>query len=97
MITALLLLANGPPADDVRTPVERTPRIVAAFIERRAYCNHFTGEEPYDRARATELTRTLRELRCNRVDRDERNVRRAFRNRPDILRLLDETADAPGW
>ena len=97
MILALLLLANAIPTDGARTRVEGAPRKIAAFIERRAYCNHFLGEEPYDEARAAELEKAIRELRCKQIDRDERNLSRAYRNRPEIMRLLAETADAPGW
>jgi hypothetical protein len=97
MIFALLLLANAFPTDEVRARVERAPKKVASFIERRAYCNHFLGEEPYDNARAAELAKTIRELRCNRIDQDERNLRRVYRNSPKMLRLLADTADAPGW
>ena len=94
MLVALLLIAQAAPAEGVRTLTKGAPRQVAAFIERRAYCNHFLGEEPYDAERATELARTLRELRCSRIDRDERILRRAYRNSPATIRLLDETADA---
>ena len=97
-LALILLLSPEDPADEaLRTRVEAAPRKVAKFIERRAGCNHFLGEEPYDAERAAELNRTIRELRCDRVESDERRLERSYRGRPDILRLLKETEDLPGW
>ncbi|MET0251417.1 MAG: hypothetical protein ABW203_04485 [Novosphingobium sp.] len=95
--TALLLASEGSSGGALRARVGHAPRAVAAFIERRASCNHFTGEEPYDKERAAYLNRVIRELRCERIDRDERRLRSAYRRRPAILRLLDDTADLLGW
>jgi hypothetical protein len=94
LIYELLLIGQTLPAVDLRSLTKTAPKEIAAFIERRAYCNHFLGEEPYDAERAAELDKTLRELRCNSIERDERKVRRSYRKRPALIRLLDETADA---
>jgi hypothetical protein len=99
VLLALILLLP-PAADDpeiFRTRVESAPRKVAAFIERRANCNHFAGEEPYDAERAAYLRKTIRELKCARIARDERRLTRVYRDQPDILRLLKDTEDLPGW
>lgn len=89
--------AIAPSEDDLRTRVEHAPRKVEAFIIRRAGCNHFAGEEPYDRERATELAKALRDLRCDRIERDERKLRETYRRDRAILTLLDETLDLPDW
>ncbi len=96
---ALILLLSPEELDRevVRTRVGTAPRKVAAFIERRAGCNHFLGEEPYDAERAAELKKKIHDLRCERIDRDERRLKRIYRNRPDILGLLKETEALPGW
>ena len=95
---ALLLSGTDAPLhDDLGARVARAPKQVAAFVRRRADCNHFLGEEPYDRERAAELNRVVRELRCGRVERDERRLREAYRHDAAVLRLLDETADLPGF
>ncbi|MBT2135156.1 hypothetical protein KK137_12525 [Croceibacterium sp. LX-88] len=58
---AMRLAAEASSADDLlKERVEPSPKGVAAFIERRAACNHLLGEEPYDRQRANELKRALR-------------------------------------
>lgn len=94
---AVLLSAAAPSPGKLQERIESSPRKVAAFIERRALCDHFLGEEPYDKERAAYLDRTVRELRCDRIDRDEGKLRRAYRNDPAILQLLDQSADTIGW
>jgi len=96
-LIALLLAANAPAPDNLKSRVSKAPKQVVAFIERRADCNHFLGEEPYDKEREAELNRTIRELRCDRIDRDEQTLRRAYAKNRVILSLLDETADMLGW
>lgn len=101
MIVVLTLLVLMQPAqqgeEELRVRVDRAPPEVAAFIERRAGCNHWQGEEPYDRERAAEIAGTLRELRCGRIERDERALVRKYRNRSDVIQLLCETRDILGW
>ncbi len=99
---ALLAAALTPPLADavwqaLRDRIESAPPQIAAFIERRAGCNHFLGEEPYDRARRAEIEAALKELSCDRIDEDERSLRAAHSGRPAILELLTDTADITGW
>lgn len=97
LVLILLLTPEDAAWEALRTRVEGAPRKVAAFIERRAGCNHFLGEEPYDAERAAELKKAIRELRCTRIERDVRRLERTYRGRPEILRLLKDTEDLPGW
>ena len=96
-LALILLLSPDVASDALRTRVESAPQKVATFIERRASCNHFAGEEPYDAERAAYLRKTLRELKCGRISRDERSLARAYRDRPEILQLLKDTEDLLGW
>jgi len=85
-----------PPAE-LRTRVESAPKSVEAFIVRRAGCNHFLGEYPYDEERAAELNRAIRQLRCSALTGDERRLRRKYRENSAVLLLLDEARDILGW
>lgn len=101
MMLVLFAAALTPPVaggegQALRDRVESAPPEVAAFIERRASCNHFLGEEPYDRARRAEIEAALRELRCDRLAPDERALRAAHGGTA-ILQLLTDTADITGW
>jgi hypothetical protein len=99
-LLALLAAAQDPSAAEtaaLRARVAAQPRIVEAFIARRAMCNHWGGEEPYDAARRREILRAVRSLRCAALARDEAALRRLFRSRAETLALLDETSDSLGW
>ena len=100
-LLALMLTIATPPIETasqmIWMTVDAPPKTVAKFIKRRANCNHFLGEEPYDSERAAELNKAVRELRCSRIDRDERRLRRKFAADRPVLQLLDKTADMLGW
>ena len=72
---------------ELEARVAKAPRRVRVFIERRRDCDHFTGEEPYDRERAAYLERVISELRCARIGRDEAELRQRYRTDPAILLL----------
>ena len=93
----VLLAGDASVGADLQARVDQAPGDVKAFIVRRAECNHFMGEEPYDEARRAYLDRALRELRCNLLHRDERRLRHVHRKDGAVLRLLDETAHSLGW
>jgi hypothetical protein len=66
----------------------RAPREIGVFLERRAECEHWGGEEPYDKDRLAEINRAVKALRCDRIPADERILRRKYARRPAVLRLL---------
>ncbi|HYI41090.1 MAG TPA: hypothetical protein VE053_12305 [Allosphingosinicella sp.] len=94
---ALILISPDVASETLRARVGSAPRKVATFVERRANCNHFAGEEGYDAERAAYLKKTIRELKCARLSRDERKLTRIYRDRPEILRLLKDSEDLLGW
>jgi hypothetical protein len=69
---------------------------VRAFIARRTECNHWGGEEPYDAQRRNEIERAVRDLRCNRLDKDEAKLRKRYRTNRELPTLLDAVRDEPG-
>ena len=70
------------------------PRDVRVLIDRRLSCNHWAGEEPYDRARKREIDHAFRDLRCDTVEREERRLQRRYAKLPQVLKAL---ADTRGW
>ncbi len=64
------------------------PRPVGVFLERRAECGHWAGEEPYDKARGRQIAAAVRALKCGRLEADERALRRTYAKQPKVLRLL---------
>lgn len=89
MLTTLLLSVAMTRAQ-LLLAVERAPAPVRAFVERRSGCNHWAGEEPYDRERARDIEASLRSLRCARLPDDERALRRRYARRWHILDILDQ-------
>jgi hypothetical protein len=81
MIAALLaaaLAAQGP----------ALPPEVRRFVERRMECDHWTGEEAYDKARGREIEANIRDLRCDRIDRDDQRLVKRYSGRTEVLEAL---------
>lgn len=93
-IALAMMLQAGAPADD--PDLERfgpLPADVRVLIDRRADCNHWAGEEPYDRARKREIDKAIRDLRCETVQREETRLRRRYAKLPQVLLALADTRD----
>jgi len=96
MIGAALALALqvSDPADQDVARFGPLPREIARFIERRTGCNHFAGEFNGDRSeRDREVTRAMRELRCDRLETDETRLRRRHAAKPEVQRALTASRD----
>jgi hypothetical protein len=78
-----LLLGAGPQAPWI-------PRDVANHVQRRQMCNHWAGEEPYDKARAAEIAKAVEGLRCAALDGDEKKLRRRYRHYAPARAALDK-------
>ena len=65
------------------------PDDIARFLERRALCNHFRGEEAYDDQRANFLTRQIDET-CTGTDAELRMLTDRYQSEKDFLKLLFE-------
>ena len=79
---------------EVKVRIESAPRDVAAFIDRRAGCNHFGGETGSgDPEREQQVLEAVTELRCDEIEADERSLQRAYREQSEVLDLLEQTRD----
>jgi hypothetical protein len=79
--------ANDDPLSEL---TKGQPRDVAAIAERIAMCIHFAGEEPYDAGRRKEIAEAMKKYRCDRLDRDEAQLRRRYKNAPAVSSILQE-------
>jgi len=97
MITVILMFAAQLAAADDPQDIARfgpLPKDVAAFVDRRMACNHFAGEFNGDRSqRDRDVTRTMNELRCGVLDRDEARLQRRHAKLPQVLKALADTRD----
>jgi hypothetical protein len=91
MIDGLLLLLGAQALSTaVDAPLPEVPKPVADYLARRLECEHWMGEEPYDRKRRAEILRAQRSLRCSALKRDEAKLRSRYPNRPEITIALDK-------
>ena len=98
MLTALaLLLAAQDGEAALRARVAAQPPAVRRYVARRAMCNHWGGEEPYDARRRRQILSAFRSLRCARIDRDEAALRRLYARRRSTIAVIDEAEDLLGW
>jgi len=73
------------------------PDDVRAFIDRRMGCNHWEGEEPFDADREREISAAVRDLGCDRLEKDEEALRRKYRAAGPVQKALTDAKDAlPG-
>ena len=70
------------------------PPAVREFVERRAGCNHWAGEPPYDQERAAEIRSALSEGRCADLLKDEAALKRQYMTDRMVLNVLEASR---GW
>ena len=89
MIAAVFALLAYPALSGAgATALAHAPRDIGSFAERRAECEHWGGEEPYDKSRLTQINAAVAKLRCGRLPADEKALRRKYKGRPRLLRLI---------
>jgi len=80
-------------ADRMRDGFPDLPKPARAVAERSLACQHFWGEaNGTGDERDKEVARTLKELKCDRVERDLKKVRAKYRKDPKISKILDEAS-----
>ena len=96
-IIALLVSASGllMPAfaddyEDLDKVIATLPRDAAAVVNRRLQCDHWAGEEPYDRARAREIARATRRNKCGSLERDEAATLKRYAGDPRVVKAVKD-------
>ena len=90
-----LLCALAAPAsadkfqDDLDVLTKGLPRDAKGIVTRIAYCNHWSGEDVYNPARAAEIQRAIKKYGCNTIDRDEVRLRKRYAGNTAVLKALD--------
>lgn len=80
--------AAAPAADTgASAPVAALPPAIVAFQKQRDACDHFRGEEPYDKQRAAFLKAQLAKT-CKGSDSALARLRQRFAKHPDALAAL---------
>jgi hypothetical protein len=90
-IAAFHSVAQAQEAVDALT--QGQPKDVAALIARIVDCNHWSSEEGYDADRRKEIRAALRDLKCERLARDEATVRKRHSHDRKVREALDKAKD----
>jgi len=88
ILVVLAALAYPALGDEANRALAKAPREIGVFLERKAECDHWGGEEPYDKDRLAQINQAVKALRCDRVTADEKALRRKYAKRPGLVRLL---------
>lgn len=78
-----------PDLDRIEALGKASPPDIGQFIARKLECYHWSGEEPYDRARARAIKRAVDRLKCNNLDQEEASLRKIHASSPAALKALD--------
>jgi len=84
--------ANPPPDPLLRLKADM-PAPVARLMDRMVECQHWAGEEPYDRQRRAEISRAVKRLRCDQLEQDESRITKQHADNPLVKQRLDAIRD----
>ena len=94
VIAALLLApALGDFGDEADRALRGLPHDVRVHIDRQRSCNHWAGEDPYDADRRRQIAAAVRDLRCTRLEGEERQLRRRYARVPAVLKAIDDNRE----
>lgn len=65
------------------------PQEARDAIFRIVDCNHWTGEEPYDEARAEEIAAAITDLDCDGAYREIEQLQQKYAARPEVLNAIE--------
>lgn len=87
--TVALLATSIDLAMGAETPL---PVDVQAFLDRRAGCEHWRGEEPYDEERRIEIATNACEL-CRGTDAQLERLKKKYRTQAKVILALSQLED----
>jgi hypothetical protein len=94
LILLCLFAAQAAASDDPLASLKAgQPGDVKKLIDRLAGCTHWSGEEPYDAERKREISLAMKDLRCDRLEKDEAAARKRYAKRPGVLNVLQQAKE----
>ena len=69
------------------------PSSVSKFIDRQVMCNHWSGEEPYDKERLQEINAAADRLKCNDLNKDEIKLKKRYKSKPNIIKRINKAKE----
>ncbi len=65
---------------------------VAQIVERIVYCNHWLGEDPYNKDRKKDIDSALKEYKCATVEKDRTSILKKY-SKDSKVKAAVENAD----
>lgn len=94
LILLCLFASQAAASDDSLASLKAgQPGDVKKLIDRLAGCTHWSGEEPYDAERKREISLAMKELGCDRLEKDEAATRKRYAKRPGVLKVLQHAKE----
>lgn len=67
---------------------DQLPADVRNLVARREQCQHWAGEEPYDKARARQIEAEIKRLRCEHLETEVEAARQKYSTNAAIQAVL---------
>ena len=75
---------------EVRQITDGQPEDVIGFIERTVECNHWGGEEPFDKDRAAQIWTAVERAQCDRLNSDEQALKDKYRGKMKVFDAIEK-------
>jgi hypothetical protein len=79
--------------EDIAAINKDMPKPVQQFNNRQIECNHWAGEEPYDKERLEEINAATKKLNCNNLKKDELKLLKKYKSRPDVAQSIKKAKE----
>jgi len=79
--------------EDMAVVNKGMPKQVKLFNKRQIECNHWAGEEPYDKPRAEEINAAVQKLKCDALENDEKKLLKKYKSRPDVVNSIHKAKE----
>jgi hypothetical protein len=79
--------------EDVAVINKGMPKSVKQFNRRQIECNHWGGEEPYDKARLKQINAAVAKLKCDALEKDEKKLLKKYKSQPDVIDSINKAKE----
>jgi hypothetical protein len=76
------------PFDTTYTKDGGLPKDVIAFLSRKEGCQHWAGEEAYDKDRAKEIKKAVNNLQCKQLDADGKKLQKKYKKNSEVRKAI---------
>lgn len=68
--------------------VNGLPSDVVTLLQRTDICNHWGGEEPYNKERAKQIAEAMKKSKCDSVDTDTKQLLEKYKGEPKVVEKI---------